>query len=91
MLSFSLRVSQQTITQESYKDFLKDETRIDLFDLVGAGNFLQIDMLLDLVVLKISYSLIDKTPEQIRKILELPEMTEEDEQNAREDYPWIFE
>eukprot|EP00534_Pseudo-nitzschia_fraudulenta_P004049 CAMPEP_0201128768 /NCGR_PEP_ID=MMETSP0850-20130426/34730_1 /ASSEMBLY_ACC=CAM_ASM_000622 /TAXON_ID=183588 /ORGANISM="Pseudo-nitzschia fraudulenta, Strain WWA7" /LENGTH=183 /DNA_ID=CAMNT_0047398051 /DNA_START=248 /DNA_END=796 /DNA_ORIENTATION=+ len=79
---------EETITQEWYKDFLEDETRIDLFDLVGAGDFLQIEMLLDLVVLKISYSLIDKTPEEIRKIFKLPEMTEEEEQKAMEEYPW---
>ena len=62
-----------------------------LFELVNAGNFLGIEKLLDLVVLKIAYALVGKDQEEIRTILDLPKMTNAERDQAKKDHPWVFE
>lgn len=92
------------VTQEWYQRFASDENlEIDttgetdgngnemLLDLANAGNYLGIEQLLDLLCLKVTFSLVGKNQDQIRTILNLPEMTEADEKEAKKDHPWIFE
>ena len=62
-----------------------------LMELHAAGNFLGIERLLDLVVLKIAYQIMNKDKEGIRVYLSLPKMTKKEEEQVRKDKPWIFE
>ena len=80
--------------QEWYQKFVDDDqlgSHDMLFDLLTAANFMGIKELLDLTCLKVTFQLTGKNAEEIRKILRLPEMTPEEEAQAREDHKWIFE
>lgn len=80
--------------QEWYQNFVDDNqlgSRDMLFDLLTAANFMGIKELLDLTCLKVTFQLTGKNAEEIRQILRLPELTPEEEAQAREDHKWIFE
>jgi len=47
--------------------------------------------LLDLSCLKVTFQLTGKSAEEIREILRLPELTPEEEAQARTEHKWIFE
>lgn len=47
--------------------------------------------LLDLTCLQVSCQLMGKTADEIRNILNIPNMTAEEERDARRDHPWIFD
>jgi len=76
-----------------YRDFVSDEycSQNMLFDLLSAANYMGIKPLLDLACLKVTFQLNGKSAEDIRKILNLPKMTAQEEAKAREAHPWIFE
>lgn len=79
--------------QEWYQKFV-DEQNADrdmLFELLTAANFMGIKPLLDLTCLKVTFMLTGKNREEIRDILRLPELTPEEEAEARENHKWIFE
>jgi S-phase kinase-associated protein 1 len=80
--------------QKWYQDFVDDKnlgSRDMLFDLLTAANFMGIKELLDLTCLKVTFQLTGKNAEEIREILRLPELTPEEERQAREEHKWIFE
>ena len=85
----------QVMDQEWYQNFVSDENlgpdNDMLFDLLTAANFMGIKELLDLSCLKVTFQLTGKTAEEIRHILRLPELTHEEEKQAREEHKWIFE
>lgn len=81
---------EEVVKEEWYRNFIEVDQAL-LFELVTAANFLDIKPLLDLTCLKVSVLLVGKTAEEIRVMLNLPKMTAEQEQKAREDHPWIFQ
>lgn len=85
----------EVMTQTWYQDFVSDqnlgENNDMLFDLLTAANFMGIKELLDLSCLKVTFQLTGKSAEEIRQILRLPQLTPEEEAQAREEHKWIFE
>jgi len=84
----------EVMEQKWYQDFVDDRelgSRDMLFDLLTAANYMGIKELLDLTCLKVTFQLTGKNAEEIREILRLPELTPEEEAQAREDHKWIFE
>lgn len=85
----------EVMDQEWYQQFVSDENLGDnndmLFDLLTAANFMGIKELLDLSCLKVTFQLTGKTADEIRDILRLPELTPEEETQARTEHKWIFE
>lgn len=85
----------EVMDQEWYQHFVSDENigpgNTMLFDLVTAANFMGIKELLDLSCLKVTFLLTGKSAEEIREILCLPELTPEDESQARTQHKWLFE
>ena len=79
------------VKQEWYQNFLKGIDQPMLFDLVTAANFMSIQPLLDLTCLKVSCQLMGKSSEEIRQILNIPKLTQEEEEAARRDHRWIFD
>lgn len=79
------------ITQDFYRTFVGDKTNEFLFRLVNAANYMDIPSLLDLMCLKVGFSLMGKTAEEIRVLLKIPKLTQEEEHRAREEHPWLFE
>lgn len=79
--------------QEWYQNFVADENcdQDMLFNLLTAANFMGIKELLDLTCLKVTFQLTGRNAEEIRQILRLPELTPEEEAQAREEHRWIFE
>jgi Skp1 family, dimerisation domain len=90
---FHFRLSIQIMTQEWYADFVSSDnmTQAMLFEILTAANYMGIKQLLDLACLKVTFQLQGKSAEEIRVILNLPELTPEEEAQARESHPWIFE
>eukprot|EP00538_Stauroneis_constricta_P012343 CAMPEP_0119557402 /NCGR_PEP_ID=MMETSP1352-20130426/9076_1 /TAXON_ID=265584 /ORGANISM="Stauroneis constricta, Strain CCMP1120" /LENGTH=167 /DNA_ID=CAMNT_0007604505 /DNA_START=139 /DNA_END=642 /DNA_ORIENTATION=+ len=83
----------EIMDQKWYQEFVSDDSisREMLFELLTAANYMGIKPLLDLACLKITFQLTGKSADEIRGILNLPEMTEEEERRAREEHKWIFE
>jgi S-phase kinase-associated protein 1 len=81
------------MTQEWYKQFVSDESMSQemLFEVLTAANYMGIKPLLDLACLKVTFQLNGKNAEEIRTILNLPELSPEEEAKAREEHRWIFE
>ena len=65
-------------------------THEDLFMLVLAANYLNIDSLLDLGCAKIASMLKGKTPQKLREEFGIAEPTPEEEEQIRKDNDWIF-
>lgn len=83
---------EETIQQEWYRRFISDlPSKEDLFELLNAANYMDIGCLFNITCLRLSFLLYDKSPEEIRQILNLPELSKEEEAKAREDHPWMFE
>jgi len=85
----------EVMDQEWYQNFVNDENlggnNDMLFDLLTAANFMGIKELLDLSCLKVTFQLTGKSADEIRDILRLPELTPEEESQARQEHKWIFE
>lgn len=79
------------VVQEWYRNFIQELPKEMVFKMVNAANYMDIPSLLDLSVLRVSADMMDKDAEGIRKMLNLPKMSEEDERKAREEHRWIFE
>lgn len=81
------------MTQTWFQEFVSnDNTPQDmLFELLTAANYMGIKPLLDLACLKVTFQLNGKNAEEIRQILNLPELSPEEETRARGEHPWIFE
>lgn len=72
-------------------DFV-DLEQEQLFDLIIAANFLDIEPLLDLTCAKVASLMKGKTPEQIRKALNIqPDLTQEEEEAVRAENRWAEE
>lgn len=82
---------REIVKQEWYQTFVEREEREALFDLLTAANYMGIKQLLDLTCLKVTFELAGKNAEEIRQILNLPQLTKEEERKARQDHKWIFE
>lgn len=81
----------EIVQQEWYKSFLEHSEREQVFDLLTAANYMGIKPLLDLTCLKVTFELTGKSAEEIRTILNLPELSPEEEAKARQEHRWIFE
>eukprot|EP00956_Cyclotella_meneghiniana_P042714 scaffold249306_cov73-Cyclotella_meneghiniana.AAC.1 len=73
------------VKQDWYRDFVAVDNPM-LFDLVTAANFMAIQPLLDLTCLQVSCQLMGKSAEEIRNILNIPQMTEAEEKEARREH-----
>lgn len=84
---------EEVMTQTWFQEFVdENNTSQDmLFELLTAANYMGIKPLLDLACLKVTFQLNGKNAEEIRTILNLPELTPEEEVQARSEHPWIFE
>ena len=54
-------------------------------------TFYNTEPLLDLTCLQVSFQLMGKSAEEIRNILNIPKMTEQEEKEARANHRWIFD
>ena len=84
-------VFKEIVEQVWYQDFVENEDREMLFDILSAANYMGIKPLLDLTCLKVTFDLTGKSSEEIRVILKLPKLTPEEEEKARQEHRWIFE
>ena len=78
-------------SQPWYRDYIENMDRSMVFKIVQAANYMEIQQLLDLACLRVSTELVGKSAEEIRVILNLPKMTDEEHEEARKKHPWIFE
>uniref|UniRef100_A0A7S2YAT4 SKP1 component dimerisation domain-containing protein n=1 Tax=Entomoneis paludosa TaxID=265537 RepID=A0A7S2YAT4_9STRA len=82
---------EECMTQEWYREFVREMDRDMIFEILGAANYMNIKPLLDLACLRVTFELTGKSAEEIRVYLNLPELTAEEEAKAREEHAWIFE
>lgn len=68
----------------------KEKNENILYELVSVANYLNIPPLLDLLCLEVTLRLYGKSAEQIRSTLNIPKMSDEEEERAREEHAWIF-
>jgi len=64
----------------------------DLYDVIHAANFLEIKGLLDIVYQRAADMIKGKTPDEIRATFSIAnDFTQEEEDELREQYAWIFD
>ena len=74
------------------KKFVDAMEQPELFDLIIAANFLDMKPLLNSVLTRISDMIRGKTPEQIRKTLNIRnDFTKEEEDELRRENSWAFD
>nr|GMD96195.1 SKP1-like protein 1B [Ipomoea batatas] len=72
-------------------EFIKVD-QATLFDLIQAANYLDVTDLLHLTCQTFADSIKDKTPEEVRQILNIEnDFTPEEEEEIRKEYQWAFE
>jgi S-phase kinase-associated protein 1 len=81
----------EIVKQVWYREFMVNMERPMLFDVVTAANYMAVTPLLNLACLKVTFELTGKSADEIREILNLPDLTPEEEARARNEHPWIFE
>merc|ERR1719469_1025136 len=77
------------ITQDWYRNFVNVERNM-LLELVSAANYMDIKPLLDLTCLSVANDFFGKSADEIRDILNIPKLTEEEEATARRENRWLF-
>lgn len=83
---------EETIKQEWYCRFINElPTKKELYQLLNAANYMDVEGLFNITCLRLSFDLMDKSPEEIRDILDLPKLSAEEEVKAREEHPWMFQ
>jgi S-phase kinase-associated protein 1 len=82
---------EEEVTQEWYVQYISSMDRDALFELVAAANYLDLKPVLDLACLRVTFLLSGRNADEIRTLLQLPALTPEEEAQAREEHPWIFE
>lgn len=65
---------EEVLGQEWYLTFIKQFDRDQIFALIAACNFLDIEPLLNLAVLAMSVSINNKSEDEIRQIFNLPKV-----------------
>mmetsp|Transcript_14049 Transcript_14049/g.17077 ORF Transcript_14049/g.17077 Transcript_14049/m.17077 type:complete len:239 (-) Transcript_14049:299-1015(-) len=79
------------ITQEWYLNFIQSiQEKQLIFQLISSADFMDIESLLNLGCLVVSTDMMGKSAEEIRDILKIEKMSEEEELKAREDHGWMF-
>ncbi|GAX14544.1 hypothetical protein FisN_6Lh321 [Fistulifera solaris] len=81
----------EVMTQEWYQTYAYGMSDELLFQVLTAANYMEIQPLLDLACLRVTFQLQGKSAEEIRAILNLPKLTPEEEARAREEHRWVFE
>ena len=77
---------------ESYAAFVDSLAQSDLFSLINAANFMQVQPLLELCCCKIASYLVGKKREQIPQLFGLPAdtpFTDEDKAKVYTQFPWV--
>lgn len=80
---FCASLFPQCVTQDWYLTFLLQLDRDETFDLLSAANYMNIKPLLDLIMLRITFYICGKQPEEIRNYLQLHEEEPSDENERR--------
>lgn len=78
------------VTQEWYISFISSMESKTLFKVINGANYMDIEPLFNLGCLVTSTMIMDKTPEEIRVLLNIDKLSGTEELQAREDYEWIF-
>merc|ERR1712151_415856 len=89
-MPFAGTTFEQVITQEWYRNFINNTDVDGRARLTAAANYIDVERLLDLLVLKLTFEVLGKSEEEIRVKLGLPEMTAAERELVREHYPWVF-
>ncbi|GAX14543.1 hypothetical protein FisN_6Lh320 [Fistulifera solaris] len=82
---------EDVVKQEWYATFINELHEKVVYKLLLAANFMHIQPLLDLVVLRIAWLFSKKSPDELKALLKFEGLTPEQEEKARRDHPWIFE
>jgi len=70
------------------QNFVSNLSSTMKFDLVSASHFLDIKPLLNLICKDIANSLKGKSPEELRKILDIKELTDEEKEQVKKENEW---
>lgn len=79
------------VPQEFYNTFVDQMGQEGLFRVREAANFMMIPQLINLTNLWLTFHLEGKTVDEIHEILGIPRLSEEEERQARQEHPWLFD
>jgi S-phase kinase-associated protein 1 len=75
------------MTQEWYRNFVRDTEREMLFELLTAANYMDIKALLDLACLRVTFELSQKTADEVSFFLSLGRMRGKTNKQYTTTYP----
>mmetsp|Transcript_14853 Transcript_14853/g.22506 ORF Transcript_14853/g.22506 Transcript_14853/m.22506 type:complete len:178 (+) Transcript_14853:207-740(+) len=81
---------EDVITQEWYISFINSMDRKKLFQLINGANYMDIEPLLNLGCLAVSAQMMGKSAEEIRVMLNIGKMDEDEELRAKDEHSWMF-
>ena len=80
----------QTIVGSSYGTFIQSFQQEELFEIINAANFMDIQSLLDLACAQVATQIRGKTPEEIRATFNIEnDFTPEEEEQIRQENSWL--
>jgi hypothetical protein len=81
----------QIVPAKWYRDYVKDMDLDLLYGVRSAANYLDIEQLYYLTNIWLVFQMIGMSIDQIHEFLRIPKMTKEEEEQAKKDFPWLFE
>jgi len=82
---------QDVISPPWYVDFATGLELKMVHELVAAANYMDIEPLFGLMCLVVTVQLMGKSTDEIKDLLGIEELTETEEQRARENHQWLFQ
>ena len=80
----------QTIVGSAYGTFIQGFNQEQLFEIIDAANFMDIQSLLDLACAQVATQIRGKTPEEIRATFNIEnDFTPEEEEQIRQENSWL--
>lgn len=80
----------KTIVGSAYGTFIQSFQQEELFEIINAANFMDIQSLLDLACAQVATQIRGKTPEEIRATFNIEnDFTPEEEEQIRQENSWL--
>jgi len=87
---------EEVVKDEKYRnvvdfDLTNGEEMKKFFQLIGAASYLDIPKLMDLCFCKLTFLVMGKSPNDVRKLFRIDELSPEQDRDLRKNNPWIFD
>lgn len=82
---------ESTVPQETFRQFLQDKEPATLLSLRDCSNYLLMEKFKNLVMAVLTFKLIKCTMEECHQVLGIPDLSSEEREKHKEEFPWLFD